>query len=146
MSLSPSFNSLVATLSFSFTTGTAPSFRLASRAFLAFTYRSRVRTSSADNSNCATGLGASARSQSSISSVCPTAAAACLSGRVRGSWIPRRSRPAAPAPEDTSTALAPQRPARTSMPRAIAHMRGGWIRPASSVRLLVPTLTTMRRQ
>ncbi len=109
-SLSPNRISSTATVSFSLMMGTAPSSIRASRALRALSHRSRSARSAWVSSTCATWRSSApnARSHRCMSADWPTAAAACRRAMSLGRAVmPKRARPRAIAPDDTTNICRP---------------------------------------
>ena len=146
-SLSPKLISSVAVASFSFTTGTAPSANSAPSALRTLTYARRSAISAPVRRICAasSSCGPSASCQARCSAAWPSADAACSRGRLDGRFSsPRRRRPSAIAPDETThTGVPPSTISAISAARARSSVRRG--RPRSSTTRLEPSLTTSGR-
>src|SRR5690606_17572614 len=139
----PSLSSSMATVSFSLTIGSAPIRSNSRNVARALRYRRRLRRSSWLRSTCATGCSTSPCQSASIG-VCPTAASACRCASPTP-LLAITPRPAATAPEDTSSTSRPW-----SRNRAIRLASAAALRlpspPLPSVSRLLPTLSTARCQ
>ena len=150
LSLSLNLSSLTDTVSFSLTTGMTPQFSSSLNVLRILRNRVRFLRSSRVSKTCAVRMPRSAKALSyrCMSRPCPTAAAACLPLNPTAAGSPGNFlsavRPAATAPDDTSTTRAPcAEAADSAATREFSFLTSRC--PDGCVNELEPTLTTMVR-